>query len=108
MEPEDAALLRILVMKERVIVMVQLMEVVMMEIAVAKEVWFVEATIARNLVYTSMRNMIAVKSPQATQEHLNLKFTYQEPHLNRKKVRQIFKVSAEGEDINPPTPSSWS
>ena len=66
MGQEDAAPLRILVRKERVIVMVQLMEVVMMEIAVAKEVWFVEATIARNSVYTSMKKMIAVKSQQAT------------------------------------------
>ena len=55
MEPEDAALLRTLVLKERVIVMVQLMEVVMMEITAAKEVWFVEATIARNLVSTSRK-----------------------------------------------------
>jgi len=38
MGPEDAARLRIPVMKERVIVMVQVMEVVMMEITVAKEV----------------------------------------------------------------------
>ena len=62
MEPEDAALLRTLVLKERVIVMVQLMEVVMMEITAAKEVWYVEATIARNLAFTSTKKMIAVKS----------------------------------------------
>ena len=88
MEPEDAALQGTLVMKERVIVMVQLMEVVMMEITAAKEVWYVEATIARNLAFTSMKKMIVVKSQQATQKHLNLKFTFQEHHLNQKKVRQ--------------------
>jgi len=54
--------LRILVMKEREIVMDQVMEVVMMDMLAVKEIFNVEATIAGSLVFISMRKMIVVKS----------------------------------------------
>jgi len=60
--PEDAALLRILVMKVKVIVMVQVMEEAMMGEKVAKEILFVEATIARNSASFSMKRMIVVRN----------------------------------------------
>merc|ERR1719322_1854431 len=61
---EDVAHQRILVMKERVTVMDLVMEVVMMVIKAAKEILYVEATIARNLVHTIMKKMTVVKNPQ--------------------------------------------
>jgi len=36
-----------------------------------------------------MKKMIAVKSHQATQYYLKLKFIYQEHHWNQKKVRDV-------------------
>ena len=59
---EDAALLRIHVMKEKGTVMDQVMEVVMMAMQVAKEIFCVEAIIARNLVTIIMKRMIAVRN----------------------------------------------
>ena len=86
---EDVALLRILVRKEKEIVMDQVMEVVMMDIKDVKGIFNVEATIAGNLVSTSTKKMIVAKSPQPTPKHLNPKFTSLEHPWNQKKVRQI-------------------
>jgi len=84
---EDVALLRIPVRKEKEIVMDQVMEVVMMDIKDVKGIFNVEAIIAGNLVYTSTKKMIAVKSPQPTPKHLNLKLTSLEHPWNQKKVK---------------------
>jgi len=59
---EDAALHKILVAKERVIVMVRATEEEMMEIEVVGEILYVAAIIARNLACTTMKKMIAVSS----------------------------------------------
>ena len=59
---EDAALLRIHVMKEKVIVMDQVMGVNMMVMMVVKEILCVEVTIVRSLDITTMRRMTAVRS----------------------------------------------
>jgi len=72
------ALLRILVMKEKVIVMDQVMEVVMMGTRDVKEIFNVEATTALSLVSTSMKKMTAVK--KLLPSVLNLKFSFQELH----------------------------
>ena len=64
MGPEDAALLRILVTKGKVIVMVQVMEEAMMVKKDAKEILFVEATTARNLASFSMKRMIVARNQQ--------------------------------------------
>jgi len=58
---EDAALLRILVEKERVIVMEQVMEVSMMGTEDAVEILCVEAITAGSLVHTTMRRMTVVR-----------------------------------------------
>ena len=59
---EDAALLRIHVMKEKVIAMDQVMGVNMMVMMVVKEILCVEVTIVRSLDITTMRRMTAVRS----------------------------------------------
>ena len=66
---EDAALLRIPVQKERVTVM-DLVTVLMVMLDV-KENWFVEATIVKSLVSTTMRRMTAVRN-QLQQNRPNL------------------------------------
>jgi len=68
----DVALLRILVMKERVIVMDQVMEVVMMDMQAVKEILFVEATIVRSLDYSTTRRMTAVRDPLPQHQVLQL------------------------------------
>jgi len=55
--------LRILVMRERVIVMDLVMEVVMMDMMGVKEILSVEATIVRSLDYSTMRRMTVVRDP---------------------------------------------
>jgi len=72
----DVALLRILVMKERVIVMDQVMEVVMMGIRAAKEILCVGVIIVRSLACSIMRKMTVVRNPQMQlfsqiQQHLS-------------------------------------
>ena len=59
----DAAHLRILVMRERVIVMDLVMEGVMMDMMGVKEILSAEATIARSLDYSTMRRMTVVRGP---------------------------------------------
>ena len=59
---EDAAHLRPLVMRVKVIVMVQEMVELMMAILDARVTWCVAATIANSLVHTTTRKMIAVKN----------------------------------------------
>ena len=59
---EDVVLLRIHVMKEKGTVMDQVMVVVMMVMQVAKEIFCVEATIARNLVHFTTKRMTAVRA----------------------------------------------
>ena len=81
-----AAHLRILVMRERVIVMDLVMEVVMMGMLGAKEIFNVEATIAGSLVFISMRKMIVVKNLRASPQCQTA--MYLEHHWNLKKVRQ--------------------
>jgi len=61
---EGVAHLRILAMKERVIVMEPVMEVLMMEIGDVVEILSVEVTTASSLVRTTTRRMIAVRSQQ--------------------------------------------
>ena len=66
----DAAHLRILVMRERVIVMDLVMEGVMMDMMGAKEILSVEATIARSLDYSTTKRMTVVRDPPPQyQEH---------------------------------------
>jgi len=59
---EGAVHQRILVMKERVTVMDQVMEVVMMAMQVVKENLCVGAIIVRSLEHTITRKMIAVRN----------------------------------------------
>ena len=59
---EDVAPLRILVMKEKVTVMDPVMEVAMMVIMDVREILYAEATIGRNLEYSTMKKTIAVRS----------------------------------------------
>ena len=59
---EDVAPLRILVMKEKATVMDPVMEVAMMVIMDVREILYAEATIARNLEYSTMKKTIAVKN----------------------------------------------
>jgi len=59
---EDAAHLRPLVMRVKVIVMVQEMVELMMAILDARGTWCVAATIANSLVHTTTRKMIAAKN----------------------------------------------
>ena len=61
MMAEDAALQRILVVRERETVMGQVMEVSMMETEDALETLCVAATTARSLVLTTMIRMTAVR-----------------------------------------------
>ena len=62
--------LRLLVMKERVIVMDLVMEGVMMDMMGVKEILSAEATIARSLDYSTMRRMTVVRDPPPQyQEH---------------------------------------
>ena len=61
---EGVAHLRTLAMKERVIVMEPVMEVLMMEIGDVVEILSVEVTTASSLVRTTTRRMIAVRSQQ--------------------------------------------
>jgi len=60
---EGAVHLRTLVMKERVTVMDLVMEVVMMAMQDAKEIFCVEAIIVKSLENIIMKKMIAVKNP---------------------------------------------
>ena len=60
----DAALLRILVMKEKETVMDVVMEVLMMVMKGAREILCVAATTASSLVYTTMIKMTAVRNQQ--------------------------------------------
>ena len=62
MGPEDAALLIILVMKEKEIVMDQVMEAKMMEMLDVKEPFYVEVISVKGLVLTSMQKTTVVKS----------------------------------------------
>ena len=62
MGPEDAALQIILVMKEKEIVMGQVMEANMMEMLGVKEPLYVEVITVNGLVLTSMQKMTVVKS----------------------------------------------
>jgi len=64
MMAEGVAHLRTLAMKERVIVMEPVMEVLMMEIGDVVEILSVEVTTASSLVRTTTRRMIAVRSQQ--------------------------------------------
>jgi len=64
MVAEDVALRRILAMKERVIVMDLVMEVVMMDTRAVKEILYVGAIIVRSLVCFTMRRMTVVRNPQ--------------------------------------------
>jgi hypothetical protein len=59
---DDAVLLRILVMKEKGIVMEKQMVDNMMATEGAREILSVEVTIVSSLVITTMRRMTAVKS----------------------------------------------
>ena len=59
---KDVALLPILVVKEKETVMVLLMVVNMMVIMDVREILYVEATIARNLEYSTMKKTIAVRN----------------------------------------------
>ena len=59
---EDAALLRILVMKEKETVMVLVMVVSMMVMLDVKEILNVEVIIVRNLELTTMRRMTVARS----------------------------------------------
>merc|ERR1711982_21734 len=59
---EDAALLRILVTRERVTVMVLVMEVTMTATEAAEEIWCVGPTTARSSATTTMRRMTAARS----------------------------------------------
>ena len=58
---EDAARLRILVMKVKVIVIVLAMEEAMMGKKAAKDILFVEATTARNLASSFIKRMIVAR-----------------------------------------------
>jgi hypothetical protein len=78
MGPEDAVLQIILVMKERGIVMDQVMEANMMEMLDVKDPLYVEVITVKGLVLTSMRKTTVVKSldqvfpsPQYLQVFLN-------------------------------------
>ena len=78
MGPEDAALLIILVTKEKEIVMDQVMEANMMEMLDVKDPLYVEVITVKGLVLTSMRKTTVVKSldqvpssPQYLQVFLN-------------------------------------
>ena len=62
MGPEDAALQIILVMKEKEIVMGQVMEANMMEMLGVKEPLYVEVITVKGLVLTSMQKTTVVKS----------------------------------------------
>ena len=62
MGTEDAALQIILVMKEREIVMDQVMEAKMMEMLDVKEPLYVEVITVKGLVLTSMQKTTVVKS----------------------------------------------
>ena len=62
MGPEDVALQIILVMKEKEIVMGQVMEANMMEMLGVKEPLYVEVITVKGLVLTSMRKTTVVKS----------------------------------------------
>ena len=62
MGPEDAALQIILVMKEKEIVMDQVMEAKMMEMLDVKEPLYVEVITVKGLVLTSMQKTTVVKS----------------------------------------------
>ena len=64
--------LRILVMKERVIVMDLVMEVVMMDMLAVKEIFNVGATIVRSSDYSTTRRMTAVRDPLPQQQVLQL------------------------------------
>ena len=57
----DAALLRTLVTRVRVIVMVLVTEVTMTVTEAAEEIWCVGPTTARNLVITTTRRMTAAR-----------------------------------------------
>ena len=59
---EDVALQRSLAVKVKGIVMGLVMEVNMMEMPDVKEIFFVEATIVKSLVITTMRRMTAVSN----------------------------------------------
>ena len=62
MGSEDAALQTILVMKEKEIVMGQVMEANMMEMLDVKEPLYVEVITVKGLVLTSMQKTTVVKS----------------------------------------------
>ena len=62
MGPEDVALQIILVMKEKEIVMDQVMEAKMMEMLDVKEPLYVEVITVKGLVLTSMQKTTVVKS----------------------------------------------
>ena len=81
---------RLLVMRERVIVMDLVMEVVMMDMLGVKEIFNVEATIAGSLVFISMRKMIVVKNLRPSPQCQTAMFL--EHHWNLKKVRQYQMV----------------
>lgn len=65
---EDAVILKILVMKERVTAMALLMEDNMTAILDVKEAWSVEATIANSLEPIIIRRMTAAKDQKAFQD----------------------------------------
>jgi len=78
---------RLLVMRERVIVMDLVMEGVMMDMMGVKEIFNVEATIAGSLVFISMRKMIVVKNLRPSPQCQTA--MYLEHHWNLKKVKGV-------------------
>jgi len=89
---------RILVVKEKVIVMDLVMEVVMMDMLAAKEIFNVAATIAGSLVFISTRKMIAVKSLPPSLQCLTP--MSQEHHWSQKKVKDAVDViMSQGGDV---------
>jgi len=85
-------------MKEREIVMDQVMEVVMMDMLAVKEIFNVAATIAGSLVFISTRKMIAVKNLPPSLQCLTPMF--QEHHWSQKKVKDAVDViMSQGGDV---------
>jgi len=81
-------------MKERVIVMDLVMEVVMMDMLGVKEILFVEATIAGSLDYSTTRRTIVVRDPLPHhQEHQLVPYHVLELLLNLQQTRDVVAVT---------------
>jgi len=89
---------RILVVRERVIVMDLVMEVVMMDMQAVKEILFVVVTIVRSLDYSITRRMIVVRDPLPQQQELHLvPYHVLELLLNLQQIRDAVAVTTKEE-----------